>query len=193
MRTSLLIVSAVWALSAGGATASPPIAEDKARAQAALTEFSSQLRHVLQEQLQTEGSLSAIDVCHVQAPRIAQEVMLTHGVRLGRTSERLRNPANAPTEWQTEWLQQFAANMAEGEPAAEQQAIIDTHLPDGVALRLVRGIPVESACTLCHGPKVAAELSAALANYYPDDAATDYKVGDLRGLIWVEISKQAAP
>jgi hypothetical protein len=193
MRSSFWMVFTVLALNAGGATASTPTADDKARAQAAVMEFSSRLRHVLQEQLHTEGSLSAIDVCHVQAPLIAQEVEQTHGVHLGRTSERLRNPANAPTEWQTEWLQQFAAKVAAGESAAAQQAMVNSRLPDGVALRLVRGIPVEPACTLCHGANVAAEVSTALANHYPDDNATGYKVGDLRGLIWVEVPEQTAP
>ncbi len=36
-----------------------------------------------------------------------------------------------------------------------------------------------------------AEAAAALAKSYPDDRATGFAVGDLRGVLWVELTKRA--
>jgi len=182
-----------WADSQPLPAPQPDSASAQARAQAAMSEFGTRLRTVLQEQLQAQGPLPAIDVCHVQAPRIAAEVMQTHGVRLGRTSERVRNPANAPTEWQTQLLNEFADKVTGGEAPEAQLAKQHDNLPDGVALRVMRGIPVEAPCTVCHGTTIAPEVAASLLTYYPEDAATGYSVGELRGAIWVEVLQQATP
>lgn len=171
----------------------PDSSTAEARAQAAMSEFGTRLRTVLQEQLQTQGPLPAIDVCHVQAPRIAAEVMQTHDVRLGRTSERVRNPANAPVEWQTQLLNEFADKVASGEAPEAQLVKQRDNLPNGVALRVMRGISVETPCTVCHGTTIAPEVAASLLTYYPEDTATGYSVGELRGAIWVEVLQQVTP
>lgn len=187
---ALVLLIAAGSVRADSSVTSTPSAQPQPaelRAREAMSEFSTRLRDVLQEQLQTQGPVAAIDVCQVQAPRIAAEVMQSHGVRLGRTSERLRNPANAPADWQAELLSEFAARVADGEAPAEQQAMLHDNLPTGVALRVMRGIPVESPCTLCHGTDIAPEVAASLRTHYPGDAATGYRVGELRGALWVEV------
>lgn len=162
-------------------------AEALARAEAAIGEFGTRLRGALRERMQAEGPLGAIDFCTVQAPRIADEVMASHGVRLGRTSERVRNPANAATDWQAEVLREFAANVADGEAPEAQRAVMRDGLPDGVALRFMRGIRVEEPCTLCHGRGIDPAIAGKIAANYPDDAATGYGEGELRGAFWVEV------
>ena len=51
---------------------------------------------------------AAIDACRVEAPRIAERVGAA-GVAAGRTSHRLRNPANAPEPWMVPPLDEFRA------------------------------------------------------------------------------------
>ncbi len=167
----------------------PPDADEAslARAEAAIGELGMRLRAALQGRMQAEGPLGAIDFCTVQAPVIASEVMQAHGVRLGRTSERVRNPANAATEWQAAVLRDFAANVADGEAPEAQRAVLRDGLPDGVALRFMRGIRVEAPCTLCHGREIDPGIAKAIAANYPDDAATGYREGELRGAFWVEV------
>lgn len=192
---TLVLLAAAGPIRADSYPTSQPQPEPsgaEARALAAMGEFSTRLRGALQEQLHGQGPLAAIDVCHVQAPRIAADVMQTHGVRLGRTSERLRNPANAPAEWQAGLLEEFAGNVARGEAPALQQATLHENLPRGVELRLMRGIPVETACTICHGKDIARDVAASLLTYYPNDVATGYSVGELRGALWVEVLQQPA-
>ena len=72
--------------------------------------------------------------------------------------------------------------------------ILDAKLrfPEGVALRLMRGIATEPGCLACHGAQVAPAVRTAIAAHYPDDAATGFAVGDLRGGLWVEVPTTAA-
>ena len=52
------------------------------------------------------GVSSAITVCKSDAPEIAKSVGEQFGVRIGRTSFRLRNPENAPPEWARPLIEQ---------------------------------------------------------------------------------------
>ena len=53
----------------------------------------------LSEALADGGPPAAIEICATRAPAIAAEVAAEHGVRIGRTSWKLRNPANTPPVW----------------------------------------------------------------------------------------------
>lgn len=170
-----------------------PDSDATARAQAAMAAFSGRLRGELGAAMQRDGALGAVDFCRVQAPLIADEVMAEHGLRLGRMAVpgRNRNPGNAAGGWQAAALADFQAAVdAGGAPEAQVRAIRD-HLPEGVALRLARGIRVEPACLLCHGTSVAPELAARIAQRYPDDRAMGFSEGQLRGAIWAQVDKPA--
>ncbi|HBD19390.1 MAG TPA: hypothetical protein DC063_04395 [Arenimonas sp.] len=52
---------------------------------------------------------------------------------------------------------------------------------------MARGIRVEAACLMCHGDNIAPEIATRLAEHYPQDRATGFREGDLRGLIWAEV------
>ncbi len=59
--------------------------------------------------------------------------------------------------------------------------------PDGRVAGLLP-IQTKAECGMCHGPReeIAEEVSAKLDEFYPDDDATGFAEGDLRGWIWVE-------
>ena len=40
---------------------------------------------------------------------------------------------------------------------------------------------------MCHGDNIAPEIAARIAEHYPQDRATGFSEGDLRGLIWAEV------
>jgi len=52
---------------------------------------------------------------------------------------------------------------------------------------MMRSIATEPGCLACHGSEVAEPVRAAIAERYPDDHATGFAVGDLRGALWVEV------
>ena len=159
------------------------------RARAAAMAFSGRLRERLQGAMAEGGPVAAVEVCHDDAPRIAEAVMAEHGLRLGRVAipGRNRNPAHAPDDWRLDALQAFQAAVDGGAPAGEQVMVLREGLPDGVALRMMRGIATEPGCLACHGSEVSPEVREAIAARYPGDRATGFAVGDLRGALWVEV------
>jgi hypothetical protein len=159
------------------------------RAKAAAQAFSGNLRGKLQAAMRDGGPIAAVEVCQAEAPAIAAGVMREHGLRLGRVAlpGRNRNPDQAAQGWQLETLQAFQQAVENGAPAAEQMRIYRDGLPQGIALRMMRGIETEAVCTVCHGTTIAPDVQAIIARHYPDDGATGFEVGDLRGALWVEV------
>ena len=177
---------------AAAVPAPAPAADAQARAQAAMAAFSGRLRTELVQAIERDGPLGAIDFCRQQAPLIADQVMAEHGVRLGRVAVpgRHRNPANIAEGWQALALADFQAAVTAGAAPESQVRAVRDGLPEGVELRVARGIRVEPACLLCHGASVAPELAARIAQRYPDDRATGFAEGDLRGAIWAEVTRR---
>ena len=85
------------------------------RGEETLRPFKMKLMVALKEGLK-DGPESAIDVCQLVAPEIAEEVSAA-GVELGRTSHKLRNEHNAPREWMRPLLEGYVA--APGKTEAE--------------------------------------------------------------------------
>ncbi|WP_202842639.1 Tll0287-like domain-containing protein [Luteimonas saliphila] len=188
------------AIAAPGAAASASFAAmasedaDLERAKAAATAFSTQLRGTLQAAVAEGGPTAAIGVCSTDAPRIADAVMAEHDLHLGRVAlpGRNRNPAQAADNWQLATLQRFQQAVAGGAAAGEQLSVTRDGLPAGVSLRMMRGIATEPGCPACHGKHVAPDVRDAIALRYPDDGATGFDIGDLRGALWVEVPTRIA-
>lgn len=150
-----------------------------ARAREALDPFKKQLMAALQEGL-AEGPEAAIDACRVRAPQIAASLS-SDAVRVGRTSHRLRNPRNAPAPWMEPLLDEFL-RAAPGE--------IDHRVVAAGPGRVgyVEPIYLQPVCAACHGEAISASLRERIRAAYPEDRATDFAVGDFRGLFWVELA-----
>lgn len=119
---------------------------------------------------------AAIEVCSQRAPALAAEVSDTHDVEIGRTSWKLRNPANTPPAWARD--------------AVDARASTPRHFASDVGdLGVLHPILVAETCLQCHGPtdSLAPSVRDALAALYPDDRATGFHEGDLRGWFWIEV------
>jgi hypothetical protein len=193
---SLLIACTQQAESPVQATASPPeaartgaVTEDPAldAARAAAQAFGGRLREALGAAMQSVGPTGAIDVCYRDAPAIAAAVMAEQGVRIGRMSVpgRNRNPQQDADGWQADVLEVFSRAVAAGAPAGEQVHVARDASTN--VLRFARGIETEPVCLACHGTTIAPAVEATIAERYPDDRATGFAIGDLRGLLWVEV------
>jgi hypothetical protein len=156
-------------------------ADDAARGAALLAPFKRQLQQALQDGLR-RGPAAAIDACRVEAPALAA-AQSRDGVRLGRTSHRLRNPANAGPAWASAVLDDYL-----NAPEARAGRVV------GIApgrLGWVEPILTQPLCVACHGEAIAPAVTAALVELYPTDRAVGFKPGELRGVFWVEFP--AAP
>ena len=102
----------------------------------------------------------------------------TDGVVMGRTSHRLRNPANASPEWAQPILDAYLDSEDGREP-------VSVALP-GQRMGYAEPITVQPLCVTCHGSALAPDVASRIAAEYPDDEATGFDVGDFRGIWWVE-------
>lgn len=135
----------------------------------------------LQTAIAEEGPSYAIGFCNERAIPLTQEANTELGssngrsLRLGRTSFRLRNGDNTPPTW-------AADAVTRGD---NRRHVFEG--PNG-ALGFLLPIPTGGLCMSCHGPQdsLAPEVRDALANRYPDDQATGFAAGDLRGYFWAE-------
>lgn len=160
-----------------------PAAE--ARAAAAVDQLGKRLKERLVTTMQAEGPVAAMALCATQAQPMTREVAETSGVRVGRSSLRLRNPKNAPPDWVGAWLVEQGERPAEG---VEGRVRAATRADGTAVVRVLEPLAIQPPCLTCHGPPEAQlpDLTAALAERYPDDKAVGYALGDLRGAIWAE-------
>jgi hypothetical protein len=148
----------------------------EARGAEILAPFKQQLQAALRDGM-ARGPDEAVRACSVRAPEIAAEVSAA-SVRVGRTSHKLRNPANAPAPWMGPVLDLYQSRPGLREPVV-------------VALGAGRvgyaePIFVKPLCVICHGEALAAPVRERIAGLYPEDRATGFRVGDFRGLFWAE-------
>lgn len=169
-----IVLGATLAVSAAAAETPDRVAEGRKIAQ----EFGTELRGALEAAMAEGGPLAAIRVCNEDAPAIARAAAEESGAEVGRTSDRLRNPGNAPDAHERAMLADFAAIVATGEakPPIDR---LDT-LPDG-RVRYMSAIIVQPPCLACHGENLAPQLAEAIDTLYPEDEARGYALGELRG------------
>lgn len=137
----------------------------------------TQLSGRLIETMGSAGPLAAISVCQTEAPKIAKSVSAEHGLQIGRTGVRLRNAENKPPVW------------ADALIASRTDTPTFATLSNGHVAALLP-IKLQAQCLMCHGPneQIAPDIKAQLAKYYPNDQATGFQDGELRGWFWVEMS-----
>lgn len=154
-------------------------------------QLGSQLISALNEALAERGPAGGVQVCNVEAPEIAERVSGS-GFKVGRTALRVRNPANAPDAWEESVLQRFEASMKKGaDPAGLETWQIDSI--DGKRVgRYMKAIPTGPQCVICHGESIAPELAETIDRLYPEDRATGFAPGDLRGAFTVTVDLSAS-
>ena len=143
------------------------------------------VRAKLTEAMASGGPAAAIGICGEAAAEVGASLQ-KDGVQVGRSSLRLRNPANTGPDWVQAWL------LGQGERLAAEASPFVDKTPTSV--RVALPIAVEAPCVACHGSPeaLAPEIRAALAQRYPSDRATGYAVGDLRGAVWAEVPRQVS-
>lgn len=159
------------------------------RSRAIATEFRQELGAQLQAALSAGGPLNAIEVCSEVAPAIAAAASTRSGARVSRTALRVRNPDNAPDEQAARAMRAFQASLAADAELPLEQT--ETRADGG--LRYLRAIVLEPQCVACHGTNLTEEVEAALAQRYPQDRATGFAPGDLRGAFLIDWPAQGNP
>jgi Protein of unknown function (DUF3365) len=150
------------------------------KAMALANEFVGLLKPQLKQALAEGGPAKAIGVCADIAPDISDSLSAQFGWTVKRVSLKSRNASRAvPDSWEKTVLLEFDRRQAAGENPT------DIHLSEvvGEQYRYMQAQVVEPACLVCHGQNLAPEVTKALQEYYPDDWATGYSLGEVRGAI----------
>lgn len=143
-------------------------------------QFTATLLPTLQEAMASGGPVKAIDVCSIRAPEIADELSAATAWSVRRVSLKARNNERAtPDSWERGMLEQFEIEQSDG---ATMDALNKSDVVEG-EFRYMQAQLTMPLCLTCHGSNLSADVSAALAAHYPDDLATGYSEGDIRGAI----------
>jgi hypothetical protein len=183
MKPIFLSVALSAVLSTGMAWAETPVEADPAVAyRSAVADFASGLQGELQAAMKEGGPLAAISVCNTKAGYIAEEYAAKYGWQMSRTSLKLRNPDNAPSDYARAILENWQAAFQAGDNPAALESLETIEIDGEKKQVFMKGIGIAAVCTTCHGgadimPEVAEKITA----LYPEDQARDYKEGDLRG------------
>ncbi len=145
---------------------------------------------MMQDTVAAEGVAGAIPVCKEKAPALLKARAEELGWSMRRVSLKTRNPERgAPDAWETAQLTSFYVRAAAGEPVgALEVGEVMTQADGKKMFRYMRAIPVGDVCLSCHGDPadIAPELKAELARTYPQDRATGYAKGQIRGALTIE-------
>jgi hypothetical protein len=167
--------------------AADPQAARVAKAREAIKGLAEGLKEKLVGAMTAGGPVAALGVCKTDAPKIAAERSAAAGMTVGRTALKVRNGDNAPTDTERKVLEQFVKDIASGADAMklEHAAIVE----DGGKTSFLYMKPIMTAgkpCLACHGSEMDPAVSAKIKELYPNDQATGFNAGDLRGAFVVK-------
>jgi hypothetical protein len=170
-----------WPLSQAPEDLRPAIS----RAELVVVAMQSAVLQELRDSLSRRGPANSLAFCHVEVTAILQRVSRLEGIAAGRTSDRLRNPANAPRLWAAPLVAAHAGGRARG---------VDGYVVDlGDRIGVMRPIVEQPMCGGCHGTadQLAPGVTSVLRARYPSDRAIGFSDGEIRGWFWVEMPRAA--
>jgi hypothetical protein len=167
--------------------ADPRVRSALAEARVAAKELSDEIRGLLMAELKAGGFEGAVAACAASAQGKTADYRRTFGNDIRRVSLRLRNPANEPDAFERAALESFDRLPLDARPAAEHWEVVR----DGglEALRYLKPVVANAMCLTCHGEKarIPPAVQAVIAREYPDDRATGFAAGDVRGAVSVRV------
>lgn len=136
------------------------------------------------------GVSNALQFCSTAAQPLTASVADTNQIVIRRISHKARNPKNRAGAAELAILDEFRATLAAGRPVAP---LVQTNAPGGATFfaPIVLNNPL---CLNCHGqsgPEIKPEHQEIIRQLYPEDQATGFKLGELRGLWRIDFQPAA--
>lgn len=151
----------------------------KAKGDSLIAQTFDTLRNTLLREIGKNGFVGSVEFCNTNALPITN-TYAGETVFIKRTSDKLRNPANAPDTMEQRLLAMYLSLKSGGralEPVLEKDAAGNLHY--------FKPIIVQAMCLNCHGDKslqIQPDTWQVIQLKYPSDAAFGYKEGEVRGM-----------
>lgn len=135
----------------------------------------------LKAAIQSGGPVAGIGVCSTEAMKLTDSISKANNVVIKRTSLKYRNEKNTASNSERIILESWQTQIDNGTPI-KPNIVRDNN----GEITFVAPIKLKNQCVVCHGndDQVSPDVKLKLAEHYPNDTATNYKPGDLRGA-WV--------
>lgn len=157
-------------------------AETLNRARAAAKDLGERLKGELVAAIKSGGPVTALQVCNTVAGDLAIQTSKQHGLTVGRTALRVRNPKNAPDAYERKVLEEFLEKASSGADLAKLEHVEVVSENGEKTFRYMKAIPMAAEpCLACHGTELKPEVKAEISRLYPEDQATGFKPNELRG------------
>ena len=159
------------------------------RGQAVVAETFSLLSSNLQSALQQGGISNALPFCSLAASPLTAGIAGKHGFAIRRVTHKPRNLVGQADATELAILRQFEASLPAA-TATNPLAPLVTHLTVDTATFFAPIVLNHELCLKCHGEPgkdIAPENVAVIQRLYPQDQATGFKLGDLRGAWRIDI------
>lgn len=162
--------------------------EMKAELRKEAKSFMDSLKSVLVYKIQSEGIVSAVNVCSDTAQILTRNYANSKNLSIKRVSFKNRNPLNVPDDFEKEVLLKFEELLANGKltPEVEHIEVISENSTKKV--RFLKPIVIQAECLNCHGQEaqILPEVRNVIVTKYPQDKAINYNLGELRGAISIQ-------
>jgi hypothetical protein len=149
--------------------------------------LAEKVRGILFQELEKGGYAGAVRACSEVAQEVTRQFNTQPGHFVRRVSLKSRNPLNVPDGYERKKLEEFDALQREKKLPKE---FFEIQKEGGSeVLRYLKPLVALPLCLTCHGAqeKIPDPVKAILKERYPDDKATGYQAGDVRGAISVKI------
>ncbi|MCU0388703.1 MAG: DUF3365 domain-containing protein [Chitinophagaceae bacterium] len=137
------------------------------------------LSEALKAKIAAEGFPAAISYCNTEAKTLT-DTYASGSITIKRTSLKPRNPSNEPDEMEKKILENYQSAKENGDTLTP---FLKTYVSEYT--HYFKPILLQPMCMGCHGDPqkdIATETLKAIKEKYPNDKATGYKTGDVRGL-----------
>ena len=144
----------------------------------------------MKKKMKAGGPMKALDFCSQEAYNLTEDVnqKLPNGIRVKRISLKYRNPANKP-ETDEEVVLESLQKLKSANVMMPKQLVQKVN---ATTFKYYKPLLInKKVCLKCHGNIKDTDLKRAIAQRYPIDKATHYKMGDLRGAVVVTINTAA--
>ncbi|WP_295420663.1 DUF3365 domain-containing protein [Sulfurovum sp.] len=134
------------------------------------------------------SGLEALAFCTGSADKITKEVntKLPAYAKVRRTAFKVRNESvNTPDATDEKVMKAYEEAIAAKTFSPKDIKVVE----EGNVTRVYKPLITKPVCLKCHGSDLNPKIADAIKSAYPQDKATGFKEGDLRGVIVSEIKK----